>query len=82
MSSFMPCIEQVSFAFSPIVKLGAQSYLWHNGATILAFYVAERHLGALMLIKFELWEVKVLDFVQSHCGGQVSRQHLLEIRAD
>lgn len=40
------------------------AYLWHDGLAVLVRDIAEWHLGALVLIEFELGEVNMRHFFQ------------------
>lgn len=48
-----------------------QSYLGHEGLAVFSLDVAEWHLGALMLVNFQLRMVDVRDILQRDCS-QVS----------
>jgi hypothetical protein len=50
-----------------LVTLGF-SYLGHYGTPILALYVAEWHLCALVLVDFELWMVDERNLVDGYCA--------------
>lgn len=47
--------------------LPGAAYWWHNRLAILADYVAERHLGALVRISPDLWVIDVWNLLDSDC---------------
>lgn len=46
------------------------TYIRHDGLAIGILHVAERHLGALMLVDEQFGVVQVGDFLQRNCDSQ------------
>lgn len=43
---------------------GNDTHLGHDGLPVFSSHIAERHLGALVLVELELWMIEVGDLVQ------------------
>lgn len=52
---------------SEIVLGGLDTHCWQDRLALLIRYVAERHLGALVLVELELWEIDVGNLVEGDC---------------
>jgi hypothetical protein len=59
--STMPCILLLAQTTNDWMT---QSYLGHDGFSVVALDIAERHLGALVLVELELRVVQVGDLLQ------------------
>ena len=70
MSSIIPCQ-----LVSTNVSCGLGTNLRHDRLSILSFNVAERHLGTLVLVKFELRIVDVGDLLKRDYSGSLSYRH-------
>lgn len=48
------------------------AYRWHDGLSVLADNVTERHLGALIRICSDLWVIDIWDLVDGDCTTLVA----------
>lgn len=51
------------------VRGSSRTHLGHDWLSIIALYIAERHLGAFMLVNQNFRVVNVLNLLQGHCPG-------------
>ena len=58
--------------FSVLDGLDMKSDLWHNWRSVLILYVAEGHLGTLMLVHFNFRVVNEWYLVEWNCDAEIS----------
>ena len=51
-------------------------YRWHDRLPVLADHVTERHLGALMRVRPDLWVVNVRDLLDRNCTTLVAASEM------